>query len=76
MKRRDDKLYVKWEDYNILFNSWINIKDMVKMSEYFLKPNSMGANVKVELDFSNYATKTDLKNATRVDTSSFAKKLI
>ena len=27
----------------------------------------------VELDLSNYATKTDLKNATGIDTSSFAK---
>ena len=26
-----------------------------------------------ELDLSNYATKTDLKNATGIDTSSFAK---
>ena len=46
------------------------------MSEYLPKPNSLGSNVKVELDLSNYATKTDLKNATGVDTSSFAKKLI
>ena len=45
------------------------------MSEYFPKPNSLGANVKVEVDLSNYATKTDLKNATGVDTSSFAKKI-
>ena len=44
------------------------------MSEVFPKPNSLGANVKVELDLFNYATKTDLKNATRVDASSFAKK--
>ena len=43
------------------------------MSEYFLKPNSLGANLKVELDLSNYATKTDLKNATGVDTLSFVK---
>ena len=28
--------------------------------------------MKVELDFSNYATKVDLKNATDVDTSKFA----
>ena len=33
---------------------------------------SFGANLKVELDLSNYAT--DLKNATGFDTSSFAKK--
>ena len=46
------------------------------MSEYFPKPDSLGANVKVELDLSNYATNTDLKNATGVDTSHFAKKRI
>ena len=31
--------------------------------------------MKVQLDLSNYATKTDLKNATGCDTSSFAEKL-
>ena len=36
------------------------------MSEYFLKPKSLVANLKVELDLSNYATKADLKNATGV----------
>ena len=30
--------------------------------------------MKVELDLSNYATKTDLKNATGIDTSKFSKK--
>ena len=45
------------------------------MSEYFLDPNSLGK-VKVELDLSNYATKTYLKNVTGIDTSSFAKRLI
>ena len=44
------------------------------MIEYFSKPNSLGANVKFELDLSNNATKTDLKNVTGVDTSYFAKK--
>ena len=44
------------------------------MSEYFQKPNSLGANVKVELDLSNYTAKADLKNASGVDTSDFAKK--
>ena len=34
------------------------------MSGYFRKSNSVGANVKVELDVSNYATKSNLKNAT------------
>ena len=44
------------------------------MSEYFPIPNYLGANVKVELDLSYYATETDLKNETGFDTSSFAKK--
>ena len=33
-----------------------------------------GESIKVELDLSNYATKTDLKNITHVDTSRFASK--
>ena len=32
--------------------------------------------MKVESDLSNYATKVDSKNATGVDTSKFAKKMI
>ena len=45
------------------------------MSEYFTEPKSLGRRVKVELDLSNYATKTDLKNATSLDMSKFAKKV-
>ena len=45
------------------------------MSQYFPKPhNNYGGNAKVELDLSNYATKTDLKRATEVDTSNLALK--
>ena len=29
MKRKGDKLYVKWKGYNDLFNSWIDKKDIV-----------------------------------------------
>ena len=76
MKRKGDKLYVKWNGYNNLLQNWIDKEDIIKMREYFLKPNSLGANVKVELDLSNYVTKANLKKATGVDTSSFAKKLI
>ena len=36
---------------------------------YFLKPKCLGANVKVELDLSNYTAKTDAN-----DRSSLAKK--
>ena len=41
----------------------------------FQNQSFLEANVKVELDLSNYATKTDLKYATGVDTSSFPKKI-
>ena len=44
------------------------------MIEYFAKPKTLKANVKVELDLSNYAAEADLKNGTGVDTSDFAKK--
>ena len=47
----------------------------IKMSQYFPKPfRSFGGNVNVKVDLSNYATKTDLKNITHIDTSSFALK--
>ena len=45
------------------------------MCEYFPPPKFLGEKMKVELDLSNYATKTDLRNATGVYTSSFAKKV-
>ena len=45
------------------------------MSQYFPKPfKSFGENINVKVDLSNYATKTDLKNLTHIDTSSFALK--
>ena len=44
------------------------------MSEYILKRKFLRANVKVQLNLSNYATKSDLRNARDVDTLYFAKK--
>ena len=45
------------------------------MNQYFPKPfKGFGENINVKVDLSNYATKTDLKNVTHVDTSSFALK--
>ena len=41
---------------------------------YFPPYKISSNNVKVELDLTNYATKTDLKNITHVDVSSFASK--
>ena len=44
------------------------------MSQYLTPYRNSGKNIKVELDLSSYATKTDLKNVTHVDVSSFALK--
>ena len=43
-------------------------------SQYFPPYRSSGSDIKVELDLSNYVIKTDLKNITHVDVSSFATK--
>ena len=74
-KKKRNKLYVKWKDYNNSFTSWIDKKDIVKeaykkMSQYFSKPYKIfGGDINVKVDFSNYATKADLKNAAGVDIS-------
>ena len=44
------------------------------MSTYYPPYKSSSNNIKVELDLTNYATKTDLNNITQVGTSSFASK--
>ena len=45
------------------------------MSRYFPKPyKPFGGDINVNVDLSNYATKTDLKNMTHFDASSFALK--
>ena len=75
IKRKGDKLYVRWKGYDNAFNNWRDKKDLVLMSEYFPEPKSLGRKMNLELDLSNYATKTDLKNATGIDTSSLAKKI-
>ena len=50
-------------------------KTFYEMSQYFTKPyNHIGGNVKVELDLFSYATKTDLKGATVIDTPNLALK--
>ena len=46
------------------------------MTQYFPKPfnSHFGDSIKFKIDLSNYATKTDIKNISHVDTSSFALK--
>ena len=80
IKRKRDKLFVKWKVYDNSFNSWINKKDLVwfyhiKMSKFYPKPyKSFGRNINVKVDLSNYSTKADMKNISHIDTSSFALK--
>ena len=45
------------------------------MSQYFPKPHEpFGGDINVTVDLSNYATKTDIKNISYIETSSFALK--
>ena len=46
------------------------------MSQYFPKPfnSHFGDRIKVKIDLKNYATKTDVRNISQFDTSSFALK--
>ena len=51
-----------------------NYKRVYYKMSYYPPYKSSSNNIKVELDLTNYATKTDLKNITHVDVSSFASK--
>ena len=73
IKRKGNMLYVKWKGYDNSFNSWIDKKDSIKMSQYFPPHRSFGGNINVKVDLPKYATKTDLKE-TGIDTSNFALK--
>ena len=44
------------------------------MGTFFSRSRRFRRDIKVKLDLSNYATKTDLKNVTHVDVRSFASK--
>ena len=75
IKRKGDKLYVKWKGYVNSYNSWIDKKDLILMSQYFPKPyQAFGGDINFKVDLSNYATKTNLKNISHVGVSSFALK--
>ena len=52
-----------------------NAIPLYKMSQYFPKPyESFGGDINIKVDLSSYATKTDIRNISHVDTSSFALK--
>ena len=51
-----------------------NYKRVYYKMSYYPPYKRSRNNIKLELDLTNYATKTDLKNITHVDVSSFASK--
>ena len=73
IKKKVDKLYVPWKSYDSFFNSWI-YKKRHNINKWIFSGTKFLGKVEVKLDLSNYAIKSDLKNATGIDTSSFAKK--
>ena len=78
IKRKGDKLYIKWKGYDNSFNSWIDKKDLawfycIKNESVFSKTVwTICGDINVKVDLWSYATKADNKNISHVHTSSFA----
>ena len=54
IKKKGDELYVKWKGYDSSFDSWIDKKDLVYMSQYFPKPyEPFGGDINVKVDLSS-----------------------
>ena len=62
------------DEHNNAYHKTIKMKPIDVKNGSFAEYKSSGKNIKVELDLSSYATKTDLKCVTHVDVSSFAPK--
>ena len=76
-QKEGDKLYVKWEVYDKLFNNCLDYNDIVIYMMYFAESYSYSkSEVNVKLDLSNCATKSDLKGATDIDASTFEKAVL
>ena len=60
----------------ILLKFWINKKIQLYKMSYFPEPHTNKKKVEVELDLSNYATESDLKNATGIEKTNLLKKMI
>ena len=76
IKRKGDKQYFEWKGYDNSFNIWIDKKILLHKNGSSFPPYSHSKNkIEIELDSSNYARKSDLKNEIGVDASQFAKKV-
>ena len=65
IKRKRNKLYVKWKGHDNSFNGWIDKKTLrnkhIKMNQYFPKPGDNNG----EVDLSNYVKKSWFKKCNR-----------
>ena len=63
-----------WCNNIIRAQKTLDASKRIKMSQFFPKPFNLhfGDSIKVNIDLSNFATKTHFKNVTHVDTSSLA----
>ena len=62
IKRKCDQLCVKWEGYKNSFDSCIDKKNIfIYEISYFPPYSYRKSKIEAKLDFSNYATKFDLK---------------
>ena len=60
LKRKVDKLYLKWKGMIVVLINGLIKRCYVKMSQYFPKLfRSFGGNINVKVDLCDYATKTD-----------------
>ena len=76
IKRKSDTFYAKWKVMKILSTFGLIKKiSLYKMSDSPELCTQKKKKLNGELIFSNYPTKSDLKNATGIDISDFAKKL-
>ena len=76
IKKKDDKLHVKWKGYQISLIAGQRKKILLYKMSYLPEPYSPSkSKIKVEVDLSNYAIKSDFKGATGIDTSKFAKEI-
>ena len=76
IKSKGNKLYVKWKGYynsliaGLIKNTLCKNASILSLKQF----KSFAGNINVKVDLSNYAAKTDLKNATVTDTSKLAAK--